>query len=522
MLTSCYTCRRRHVECQMTLPPCKKCLKAGLECLQKRPLRWVDGPAFRNKLRTSQAHRLYQPSTFNKATDEVSSICDSGLAAPTFEAIAPGERNGQSTVSHNRGHSSIHISIPPSLKDPAFDSLDDASMYYLNYYSRCVCKLFAMFDSQRNPLRQLIPAALANPILTASVMAISARHMANGQQLYCERQDGDHATRFQAHPDGLMYKQKAIRGLIQALNDPVPKSRDVLVLSAFILIFLDLLESGRDQWKSHLGGIKQLVHDMHTAGTSQNLEATIEGMREFILGQIYLIETLGATFSGRKVLSGADMSLAAPLQMSIDRAYIGCPEYLLSAVRFFSAARDRLTDPRYLDTPETYSLLQSVTSVLNSTNFFDCYGWANQTLRVSSLTPKTQNVQSLEHLAQAYKSATLIYGWRICDALTGNNTPLSDLVTGLVHEVHILRKDEAIFKCILWPLFIAGLESEDQAQRSQVREFLDSFWFETKCINVINAVTILERLWVDPSEVEDASCSWIFRMGQVEGDWLLI
>lgn len=152
--------------------------------------------------------------------------------------------------------------------------------------SRCVCKLFVMFDSQRNPLRQLIPAALANRILTASVMAISARHMANSQQLFCKRQD--HSTRFQAHPDGLMYKQKAIRGLIQALNDPVPKSRDVLVLSAFILIFLDLLESGRDQWKSHLGGIKQLVHDMHTAGASQNLEATIEGMREFILGQIYL------------------------------------------------------------------------------------------------------------------------------------------------------------------------------------------------------------------------------------------
>ena len=216
------------------------------------------------------------------------------------------------------------------------------------------------------------------------------------------------------------------------------------------------------------------------------------------------------------------MSLAAPLQMSIDRAYIGCPEYLLSAVRFFSAARDRLADPRHLDTPETYSLLQSVTSVLNSTNLFDCYGWANQTLRVSSLTPTSQNVQSLEHLAQAYKSATMIYGWRICDALIGNNTPLSDLVTGLVHEVHILRRDEALFKCILWPLFIAGLESEDQAQRRQVRKFLDSFWFETKCINVINAVTILDRFWVDPSEVENASCSWIFRMGQVEGDWLLI
>lgn len=154
--------------------------------------------------------------------------------------------------------------------------------------SKCVCKLFVMFDSQRNPLRQLIPAALANPALTASVMALSARHMANGKQIQCQGQDEDHATRFKAHTDGLMYKQKAICGLIQALNDPISRSRDVLILSAFILIFLDLLESGRDQWKSHLGGIKKLVSGMHTAEISRHLEATIEGTREFIMGQIYL------------------------------------------------------------------------------------------------------------------------------------------------------------------------------------------------------------------------------------------
>lgn len=33
----------------MTRPPCMKCEKAGLECSQKRPLRWVDGAEFRGK-----------------------------------------------------------------------------------------------------------------------------------------------------------------------------------------------------------------------------------------------------------------------------------------------------------------------------------------------------------------------------------------------------------------------------------------------------------------------------------------
>lgn len=37
----------------MSEPPCKKCKKAGLECYIKRPLRWVEGAAFRAKKKAS-------------------------------------------------------------------------------------------------------------------------------------------------------------------------------------------------------------------------------------------------------------------------------------------------------------------------------------------------------------------------------------------------------------------------------------------------------------------------------------
>lgn len=52
----CYTCRNRRIQCDQSGTPCGKCQKAGLECLDKRPFKWVKGVAIRGKL---QGH-LYE------------------------------------------------------------------------------------------------------------------------------------------------------------------------------------------------------------------------------------------------------------------------------------------------------------------------------------------------------------------------------------------------------------------------------------------------------------------------------
>lgn len=51
MYSPCYTCRRRHIECDRSRMPCAKCEKAGLECSEKRPIRWVKGMSIRGKMR---------------------------------------------------------------------------------------------------------------------------------------------------------------------------------------------------------------------------------------------------------------------------------------------------------------------------------------------------------------------------------------------------------------------------------------------------------------------------------------
>lgn len=47
---SCWTCRNRHVKCDRSPAPCAKCRKAGLECFNKLPIRWVKGVALRGKM----------------------------------------------------------------------------------------------------------------------------------------------------------------------------------------------------------------------------------------------------------------------------------------------------------------------------------------------------------------------------------------------------------------------------------------------------------------------------------------
>lgn len=72
MYDPCYTCKRRRIQCDQSQTPCKKCLKAGLECYDKRPLRWVKGVAIRGRLQGVAAKDASTASTALATLDRVS------------------------------------------------------------------------------------------------------------------------------------------------------------------------------------------------------------------------------------------------------------------------------------------------------------------------------------------------------------------------------------------------------------------------------------------------------------------
>ncbi|OBT53418.1 hypothetical protein VE04_07002 [Pseudogymnoascus sp. 24MN13] len=386
-------------------------------------------------------------------------------------------------------------SLPLSLKDPSVSSLDRASGYYLDYYNRCICKLFIVYDSDQNPFRNLISLALGNSTLLKAILALAARHNANRH--YLLRQQPLLATppaSSTSDKDALLYKCQAIQGLSLALNDAVSRRQDTIAASIFLLVFLDLLESGCDRWNFHLEGAKNLIASIWPSSgleTANELDPgrTVQAIRSFITRQIYLIETLGATFARPRLLS-QPISLVqsgTPPQESVQQSFLGCPDHLLHAIQFFSLQRDIIADQAPSDDTAILSHTRHITTMLESVQNFDSYMWASGLLPQLP-SPSVQGIDKLCKLSQSFQLGSLIYGRRVLDALTGNVTSQDDLVCALLGVIVALKDDEILFKCILWPIFIAGLESSS-ANAQQFKDTameLDYPGVSENCMEALN------------------------------------
>lgn len=139
--------------------------------------------------------------------------------------------------------------------------------------------------------------------------------------------------------------------------------------------------------------------------------------------------------------------------------------------------------------------VQDTLTMLDLTINFDCLKWASDFVQsTQSTVTSTVEIQKLSLLSQAYKTAAILYGNRILCAL---KTPTSNkifdneaLVSQLLDVIESLKGDEALFKCLLWPIFIAGLECQSDNKQMLVIGSLKLLWDVTCCLNVISASRI--------------------------------
>lgn len=165
---------------------------------------------------------------------------------------------------------------------------------YITLDSRCVCKLFILYDSVENPLRKVTGAALYNPLLLSSIIALSARHLANARLPFLQPGEASPSSTWcSTNHTALLFKHKTLQGLSDAVQDPKLRMMDTTVASALLLVFLNLLESGRDDWNTHLEGMKSIMSQIEVSlerkwTSSQGLGLCVTGLRDFVLRQIYV------------------------------------------------------------------------------------------------------------------------------------------------------------------------------------------------------------------------------------------
>jgi hypothetical protein len=155
--------------------------------------------------------------------------------------------------------------------------------------------------------------------------------------------------------------------------------------------------------------------------------------------------------------------------------------------------------------------------MLEVTGNFNSLEWASgfqhQQLSPASYTAEMEN---LYMLGEAYKTAALLYGRQVLgsELATAESTRLVLQLLGLIND---LRTQDTLFKCLLWPTFIAGLHCLEQDQQGLVHDYLKRIWDLTACLNVISASRILEDYW------ERARLSGTqFHLVGLDRRWLLI
>ncbi|KAL3465260.1 fungal-specific transcription factor domain-containing protein [Aspergillus heterothallicus] len=533
MIRACYTCRRRHIQCDRSGIPCAKCQKAGLECLDKRPVRWVQGVAIRGVMRG----RTFENSSISatpvgKIDMRPSPLSDSSSNTDAQHQAKPLiPLRGLSALleaSDMTGPTRPALpSVPLPMNDTALTALDSTARYYLDYcmwtlteddensYSFLdndrICQLFIVYDSQSNPFRNLIPLALNDTVLLDSLLGLAARHRANFDHPFTMLETQQFPLSGKPHHEALRYKHRAIQGLAEALNGQ-KAYQDTTVATVFLLVFLDLLESGCDKWNHHLEGAKSLM----ALTPSQDPGRTVQRLRHFITKQIHLIEALGATFVRPHLLTQSNSIDEARdlLEDVVEESFLGCPEYILTSLQFLSIQRDVIAHGNVFD----QALLSDVLSVLHGITEFDCRFWASSLRQQSTM----HNIDDLTKLARTYQLGAQLYGQRVVDALQNTQTVQDSVVSELIELVDQLKVGSTLLKCILWPITVAGLECQEPSQRSILISLLETFWISTHCLNVMNAAKILNAHWTKVDENKSVATHWIFDIGRLRHDWLLI
>lgn len=167
--------------------------------------------------------------------------------------------------------------------------------------------------------------------------------------------------------------------------------------------------------------------------------------------------------------------------------------------------------------------VQNTLSMLELTANFDCLEWASNS--VESSVSSAAELQKLSLLSQAYKTATILYGKRVLRAFKTSTGPIAsdneELVLRLLDVIESLQCDPALFKCLLWPTFIAGLECQTHSEQNLVIGFLKMLWNLTSCLNVINASKMVHDNW-KRKNFDGNLASGESELYVIEQGWLLI
>ncbi|KAI1383322.1 fungal-specific transcription factor domain-containing protein [Hypoxylon trugodes] len=485
----CWTCRRRRLKCDGCLPTCFKCKTKGRECLgygTNKPLVWA-GLESRGKMVRQ---------------------C---FGEQTIESLARKQRLA-----------SLNLLLNKTLTDPAFQDLSPRARHHISYYIDRCCLECTLYEPEApNAFKQFLTLMPGNPVLIHSILAVAASHQARAvaQSAASPSENGisrqlalncTEVTRFKppndassAHySDALTHSSISLGALREALAKTA-ETLDALIAAVILLIWVDVVDSGKSAWKHHLEGLKVLLSSQR-AESRPNATSTLQTWFEETFS---ILSTIGSTFDPR-LLPLLNIFSQSELDQILGgtelHSWIGCPADLLSTLHTFNATAITSEPPSSQDVTRWFTRIQD----------FDTEKWAAE-------CPLPESAQSRRSLGEAWKGAIEIYGRRALSGRCADFQEVSDqLVQSTLSHLSQIDPNDTHFKGTVWPMFVVGGEARTDEQRQAILTAFGHLLEFSHLSMFYLALGQLKRAWSHSTPYPPGS-SWIHEIWE-HGEGLLL
>ncbi|KAF2624797.1 hypothetical protein BU25DRAFT_373644 [Macroventuria anomochaeta] len=440
----CWGCRWRRVRCDSQQPSCLKCTKKGLPCpgySTTKPLRW--------------RHRVIKHETNDQT------LLVLGFQAPVNDDVAPSHVVLDALTYYN-------AVVVPDL------AADGSSSLYTIDISK-----WAEFNKSKRHLT-----------LCLITLHRAVRELGNVNE---------NQTLFHYHQ---ACAAEILSHKIKTFGQAGPDLE--LFEDVSLFFFSQIQASAYGAWRAHLNAAKTLFN-------LWGVEALIgRSDFEFFLCHLVLADVYGTTMAPASHISAEDVSqhkvyltLLGRFTVDVCSTMVPIPEVVVRATTAINMSRAAGTISDAHTMKEAQGITSSPSAILESLQAFDPTDWALQRPRHTF-----SQVTSWALLATCFQAAAVLYLVQTCGTnVSLNNEDLVDddcalfysRLSKAVRELYDLRQHGGVlYKYILWPMVICGVEAivrKDEQQLRVLCESLERTTMDLGTLSMREAAIFLGELW---------------------------
>lgn len=313
--------------------------------------------------------------------------------------------------------------------------------------------------------------------------------------------------------DALEAKHQVLRMLPSALQSIESIGGDIVLAAILFLINVELIESGKHNWKAHFDGAGRI---MKLLGPVSDVD---ESLRDYIVSDCFIYYILESTFRPTATDSHSYFQSCQALDIlgKTTNSYYCCPPQLLEIMLIAS----RLSNTRHDDLVSADMVTAAGAALLDRAQNFDVLPWARQVNNIPSTEPDP--VLSRFRVASSHRLAVCLYILHAIPSMQAwVGEELADTIFDELHQtLCTIPDDDTNFKATTWVTFVFGACAKTPEMKEWVTVQIKKLMLESPWGFLYAARDALQMLWGVQAEGTQTK-SWVQTLRDLHMDFLIV